>query len=211
MTTPAHIHRPGPFRLLPLCAIAASGLALLLGASPARASEAGRLGVDWGKLALVLQTPPALLFPHGSTHAETFDPDEPAPWVGAEPRLSLVARDWAGSRQLVGDLALTDELRPSHSSRMVVSRVKLAEGRVAPFAQLGLGEWRVDTSMFPTLPREHVLAGQAGLGFELSLSADTVVAFETGWTFLESQNATDVVAQTHPVLFSTNVAARTRF
>ncbi len=94
---------------------------------------------------------------------------------------------------------------------MAVTRLRLADGIVSPFAQLGVGEWRVDTALLPSLPHERMLAGQAGLGFELTLAHDTVVAFEADWTLLRPSDASDVLAQTHPALWGTYLALRTRF
>jgi hypothetical protein len=105
----------------------------------------------------------------------------------------------------------TDELRPTRSNRMVVSRVRLADGLVAPFAQLGLGEWRVDPTVLPALPPEQELAAQAGLGFEVSLSPATVVAFEADWTLLLPGNGNDVIADTHPSFWGACLALRDRF
>jgi hypothetical protein len=187
---------------------AAFALAVTLMALPARAEDP-RMSAEWSRLVAVLLTPPDLL--PRATAPETVDATAAVRWVGAAPRLSLVARDWAESRRLLGDMGLTDELRPTRSSRMVVSRVRLVDGRVAPFAQLGLGEWRVDTTLLPALPHERVLAAQAGLGFELALAHDTVAAFEADWTLLRPADASDVLAQTHPALWGTYVALRMRF
>jgi len=207
MTMSPHIHRS---TLQRACVAASLGAAIALSASGAQAGDAGRLEADWAKLALVLQSGPEALLPR-SPAPESIDPLSPRPWVGAEPRLSLVARDWVGCRPLYGALSPSDELRPTQSSRMVVSRLRLTEGHIAPFVQVGLGEWRVDTSLFPALPRERELAAQVGFGFELSLGRGTVLAFESGWTFLEPQTSSDVLAQTHPALFSGILAARSRF
>jgi hypothetical protein len=198
------MRRPSHIRL------AATGLALaaLLASLPALAGDP-RLAVDWSRLAAVLVTPPELLLQ--TAPLETLDASTPVPWVGGQPRVSLVARDWAESRRLVGDMSLTDELRPTRSSRMVVSRVRLADGRVAPFAQLGFGEWRVDTTLLPSLPHEHELAAQGGLGFELALAPETVVALEADWTLLQPGSPSDVLAETHPALWGTYMAVRTRF
>ena len=211
MKTSSHIHRTGTGRAGAFALGAAVSLGALLATQPAAAGDLEGLALDWGKLAGALKAldPDRLPMTRGSPQPR--DASAPVPWIGAEPRLSLVARDWAGSRRLVGDLALTDELRPSRSSRMVISRVRLARGLLAPFAQLGLGEWRVDTTLFPTLPRERALAAQAELGFELALGRGTVMAFETGWTFLRSGDPSDVVARTYPALFSSCVAVRSRF
>jgi hypothetical protein len=193
---------------------AAVVLAAMVVALPARAADP-RLSAEWNRLAVALLTPlnaPDLVdHPTMPGAAEAPPASAQLRWVGAVPRLSLVARDWAESRRLWGDLALTDELRTTRSSRMVISRVRLADGLVSPFAQLGLGEWRVDTTLLPALPHERVLAAQTGLGFELTLAHDTVVAFEADWTLLRPSDASDVLAQTHPGIWGTYVALRTRF
>jgi hypothetical protein len=212
MRRPSHI----PARqFCPLATAAAVALAAMVLALPAKAADP-RLSAEWNRLAVALFTP--LNAPDLGDHAaipgapETPAAQVPAvPWFGAAPRLSLVARDWAESRRLLGDLALTDELRTTRSSRMVISRLRLADGLVSPFAQVGVGEWRVDTTLLPSLPHERMLAGQAGLGFELTLAHDTVVAVEGDWTLLRPSDASDVLAQTHPALWGTYVAMRTRF
>lgn len=185
--------------------VAAMATLLLVPAAPAAADDLPRLPVDWAKLPLVLESP--ALLSHG---ARALLQDAPA---GSRPgpHLSLVARDWEGSRQILGETVLLDELRPGRSSRMVVSRMHIVEGPIVAFAQVGAGEWRVDSTLFPTLPRERVVAGQGGLGFELSLSPQTVFAFEAESTFLHAHDASDVIAQTHPLLWGGSAAVRTRF
>lgn len=168
-------------------------------------------GIDWSKVAAAMQAGQGLWPGLTQAPAVPADPDADVPWVGRAARLSIVARDWSGSRPVLGAMALTDELRPSQSIRMGVARLRFAEGRVAPFAQLGLGEWRVDAALLPMLPRVHELAAQTGVGFEVSLAPETVLAFETDWTFLHSQDDPDNVTLTHPTLWSTCLAARTRF
>lgn len=184
-------------------------LAASFAAAPALAGDALKLPVDWSRLAPMMVTSQEML-QHGSSSA-SGDTAGPVPWVGAEPRLSLVARDWTGSRELWGAMTVTDELRPARSSRMVVSRLRLAEGLVVPFAQLGLGQWRVDPTLMPSLPREQELAAQAGLGFELALSRATAVALEADWTLLLPTGYGDVIADTHPAFWGACVAMRSRF
>jgi hypothetical protein len=200
MTIPSHI-KLGVAGLVAL----ATSLAPLTAA----ASDGVRLRVDWTRVAPLTATPQEMLRP--PTPMAEDDSSAPLPWIGTAPRMSLVARDWAGSRGLWGDMTATDELRPTRSNRMVVSRVRLADGLVAPFAQLGLGEWRVDPTIMPALPREQELAAQAGLGFELSLSRETVVAFEADWTLLMPGSSSDVIADTHPSFWGACVAMRNRF
>jgi hypothetical protein len=185
-------------------AVAASFVAL-----PALAGDAPALMVDWNRLAPMMASPQEML-QHGSASGVS-EPTAPIPWFGAEPRMSLVARDWTGSRGLWGAMTATDELRPARSNRMVVSRLRLAEGRVVPFAQLGAGQWRVDPTVMPSLPREQELAAQGGFGFELRLSSMTSVAAEADWTLLLPTSYGDVIAETHPAFWSACVAMRTRF
>ena len=196
----------------------AVGLALL--APPAQAGDSPRLSVDWGKLGDVLRQAPGMLLPreHDVEHAEHGDhgeseiPLNARRWIGLAPRMSLVARDWGASQLLVGNLTLTDQLRLTHSSRMVVSRVRLAEGRLVPFAQLGLGEWRVDRSLVPALPLNQQLAAQAGAGFELTVAPSVVVALEANWTLLCNDDlAFQTQTMEHPNLWGSLLAARARF
>ncbi len=208
MRRPSHIP---VYRFGPLAVAAALGIAAIVVALPAQAADP-RLSAEWNRLALALFTPfnAADLAEHAVTSGAQEAPAQ-MPWVGAAPRLSLVARDWGESRRLLGDLALTDELRTTRSSRMVISRVRLANGFASPFALLGVGEWRVDTTLLPALPHDRMLAAQAGLGFELTLAHHTVVAFEADWTLLRPSDASDVLAQTHPALWGASLALRTRF
>ena len=215
---PAAYRRPTHLTAWQSCrlAIAAAGaLAAMLTSPPAHAGDP-RLSTEWNRLAAALLTPlnaPDLVqhTPPPDPAAETLAPPAPPRWLGVAPRLSLVARDWAESRRLYGDLVLTDELRTTRSSRMVVGRVRLAEGLVAPFAQLGLGEWRVDTTLLPSLPHERELAAQAGIGFEIALAHDTTIALEADWTLLHPSDPNDILAQMHPALWGSSVALRTRF
>lgn len=186
-------------------------LVAMLACNGAAADEMPRLGVEWSKLVPVLQAGPEALLPlawawehpqaTGTSHEQ---------WIGTSPRLSLIARDWADARRVVGRLALTDVLRPTRSSRMLVTRVRFADGRLGPFAQLGVGEWRTDTILLPTLPSSRVLATQLGTGFQLELSPVIVVALEVDWTLLRQEDAMTLAA-THANVWGTFVAARIGF
>jgi hypothetical protein len=202
--------------------VAASlGLGLALAAPAARADGSPRLSVDWGKLGDVLRQGTSLLPKEDVEHAEAAHgergengdlPPTARPWVGLAPRMSLVARDWGSSQLLVGNLTLTDQLRLTRSSRMVVSRVRLAEGRLVPFAQLGIGEWRVDRSLVPALPLNQQVAAQAGAGFELTVTPSFVVALEADWTLLWNDDITSqpqTIAR--PNLWGSLLAGRARF
>jgi len=183
-------------------------VAMLAGAGAA-ADETPRMGVEWRKLMPVLQAGPEALLPIAWEHAEArgFSRDQ---WIGTSPRLSLIARDWADARRLVGRLALTDQLRPARSNRMMITRVRLADGRLGPFAQLGVGEWRADTILLPTLPNSRVLATQLGAGFELELSPAFMVALELDWTLLSQEDAVTLAA-THANVWGSFIAARIGF
>jgi hypothetical protein len=193
----------------------ATAVALILLPVDASAADPPRLAVDWSKLALLFEPPPPLLLQNvlsqGSQGSKGELQDRS---YGTGPRLALVARDWEGSRQIVGGMGLLDEMRLGHSSRMVVSRllfVPVGSAPLVPFAQVGAGEWRVDATLFPGLPRERVLAAQAGVGFELALGHHTSLAIEGDSTFLQARDPSDVLAQMHPLLWDAYAAMRTRF
>ena len=203
---------------------AALAIGLGLAAHDARADGTPRLSVEWGKLGDVLRQAPGMLLPreHDVEHAEHGEHGERSEsgeiplaerrWVGLAPRISLVARDWGASQLLVGDLTVTDHLRLTRSSRMVVSRIRLAEGRLVPFAQLGVGEWRVDRSLVPALPLNQQLAAQAGAGVELTIAPSFAVALEADWTLLwEDDVASQPQTIARPNLWGSLLAARARF
>jgi hypothetical protein len=101
------------------------------------------------------------------------------------PNASVVARDWRGSLKIVGARTmLVDDLRPTASNRMVIGRVATNAARISLFAQVGAGEWRVDTVMFPGAVSYSELAGQLGGGFELHLAPRLRVAGEIQYTML---------------------------
>ena len=119
---------------------------------------------------------------------EPEEADRPS-FMDLVPNAALVARDWRGSTKLAGQRTmLVDELRPTASNRMVVARVATG-GRFTTFGQLGVGEWRVDTAMFPNARAYSEIAGQVGGGFELALSSRVRVAGEAQYTVL-SRSAT---------------------
>jgi hypothetical protein len=207
MTTSTHI--PAGRSRFPRWLAAPFVLAAIFASGTADAADPPSQPVDWGRLAAALVASPDVLRV-GPPHEPT-DGSSAVPWVGAEPRVSLVARDWSGSRGLYGDTTILDDVRPAHSSRMVMSRIRLASGVVSPFAQLGVGEWRVDSTLLPKLPHETTLATQTGFGFEVGLGEHTVAAVEADWTLLDPQGGGDVIAQTHPAWWGGTLALRTRF
>jgi hypothetical protein len=93
---------------------------------------------------------------------------------------------------------------------MVLSRVRLANGRFTPFLQVGVGQWRVDTDLVPYLPRDVEIAEQTGGGFEFALTRNAVIAVEGDYTILyREQHEPQMVADARP--WVTFVAARARF
>lgn len=127
------------------------------------------------------------------------------------PAVSLVARDWNSSFRVAGDrLALIDVMRLTTSTRMVLTRVRMSDARIAPFAQVGLGQWRTDPFVLPLTPRYEEIAAQAAAGVELRLVGTWQVALETTTTMLyrEQQNSRDLPAA-H--MWSTTFASRVDF
>lgn len=115
--------------------------------------------------------------------AATSAAEQPS-FIDLVPSASLVARDWRGSMKIAGQRTmLVDELRPTASNRMVVARIATG-GRFTTFGQLGLGEWRIDTAMFPNARAYSEVAAQVGGGFELAVSSRLRVAGEAQYTML---------------------------
>jgi hypothetical protein len=196
-----------------VCPCVSGAVALVICLLANRASANDRLMVDWDKLADILRDG-QLFLPQESWHPalepRAFTSTADSPWLGASTHVSLVARDWSGAQLLMGHMVLTDQLRLSRSCRMVLSRVRLVDGRFSPYVQAGFGQWRVDTDLMPFLPRDVELAAQAGGGFELAMSPMAALALEADYTILyREQHEPQMVAEPRPwVAF---VAARMRF
>jgi hypothetical protein len=170
--------------------------------------------VDWGKLADVLRAARPLfsqeaLFPGASGNAGPSGVDRMRTWRPS-PQLSVVARDWSGAQSLIGHLALTDRLRLSRSSRMVISRLRIADGTVVPFAQAGVGQWRVDTDIMPVMPPDMEPAAQFGGGLEVRIDSHCAVGLEADYTILyRQQHEPQMISGPH--LWGGYFAARTMF
>jgi hypothetical protein len=190
--------------LAPLLAFAAAAVF----SRSAAADDGLRMTVDWGKLGTVLREG-AVSLEARSTEGTGEHRAEPGTTAWTQPRMSVVARDWGASQPLLGRLALTDQLRLSRSSRMVVARVRLGDDRIAPFAQAGFGQWRVDTSVVP-MPYDVELAGQVGGGFELHVAPRAVVALEGTYTLLyREEHEPQMLAS--PQLWGVLLAAKATF
>jgi hypothetical protein len=194
-------------------AILGAAFIVFLVASPARADEGLRLRLDWDGLGALLRQYGSSLGPRETLRAPGPERDasgEPSPWLGMAPRVSLVARDWGASQLLWGQLSLTDQMRLTRSSRMVVTRVRFANGRLVPFAQVGVGEWRVDSTLMPTLSNASHTAAQLGGGFELEVAPRASLAAEGDCTMLyEEGRALDPLASAR--VWMAMLAARARF
>jgi hypothetical protein len=132
-------------------------------------------------------------------------------WFGVAPSVTLVARDWGSAYRLAGDrLSLVDAMRLSESTRMVLSRVRLSNTRVTPFAQLGLGQWRTDPNLLPLMQRNTEVAGQLGGGVEIRLGGAWQIACESSATLLirDEREAQNLPASK---IWSTTFASRLQF
>jgi hypothetical protein len=112
-------------------------------------------------------------------------------WFALTPRFSLVARDWNEAYKVAGDgdrLALVDALRLTTSTRMVLTRVRLNDSRISPFAQVGLGHWRTDPYLLPLTARYTEIAAQAAGGLQVRLIGTWQIALETTMTMLYREN-----------------------
>jgi hypothetical protein len=135
-------------------------------------------------------------------------------WFGVAPRVGLVARDWGSAFRLAGDrLSLVDAVRLSASTRMVMTRVRIANperARVVPFIQLGAGQWRTDPNLLPLTPHDTEVAGQLGGGVEVRLASFWQLACESSATMLVRDGRGEgAIPQTK--MWSTSMASRLTF
>jgi hypothetical protein len=181
-------------------------------------------GIDWGRLLVGLDQyvrhgaeSPQLQTPVGSQPehvGQIYVHTAGNAWFGVAPSVTLVARDWGEAYRLAGDrLSVTDALRLSSSTRMVMTRVRLSDShisRITPFAQLGAGQWRTDTNLMPVLQRSTDVAAQVGGGIELRLTSAWQMACETSATILirDQRESADISATK---LWSTTLASRIEF
>jgi hypothetical protein len=175
-----------------------------------RADQSLRVPVAWNGLEEAIRVGGAmLLLPQAGWRPETRDVVTGTAGTSAVhvPRATLVARDWGGALVLVGHLSPTDQFRLSRSTRMIMGRVHVPIGRFTPFAQLGLGQWRLDPDLFPACVRDVESAGQVGGGMEYSIGRGAAIAFETDYTVLYREQHEPQMVDT-PQHWSSFVAAR---
>jgi hypothetical protein len=148
--------------------------------------------------------------PTGETPAP-IEPTKPValpPIVDFLPRASIVARDWRGSMRVAGARTLLlDDLRPSGSMRMVTARIA-SDARLAPFVQIGAGQWRIDPAMFPHMPRLTSYAGQVAAGFELRATQRLTIGGEAQYNVLYREESGE---DTMPRFVAVILAAQSTF
>lgn len=104
---------------------------------------------------------------------------------GLTPHVSLVARDWGATHTVLGKhLSVSDQIRLSRSSRMIVTRLRLGDDRLSPFTQLGLGQWRIDSDLMPVFPRDESFAVQLGAGLEYKATGGLAFGVQFDHTIL---------------------------
>jgi hypothetical protein len=200
----------------PLHVSASVLISIMFAAGSSAAEGEARLSVDW-KNVLKSGTEWARAHTEEEERAQptqqeaTKHPELGTPWFGVAPNVSLVARDWGAARRLDGGrLSIEDAFHLSRSIRMVVSRIRLGEGRVVPFAQLGLGQWRTDPERLPLPLRDTELAAQFGGGVELHLVGPWEMACEYDLTQLyREQHEPQNIPMTR--LWGAFVASRVQF
>ncbi len=132
----------------------------------------------------------------------------PTDLLGSDPHIAIVARDWTGAYSLTdGRSLLFDRVRMIHSSRMEVTRVSWAGGRLLPYAELSIGQWRADTDLVPWLKSDAAAAGQIAAGFELHVASRCALA----WDLEETRIYSDQQNVPATRLFATFGALRAEF
>ena len=120
-----------------------------------------------------------------NTSRASTTPEGPQPFLALQPSAALVARDWRGSLQVLGAHSMIiDDVRPTASNRLMMGRLATEGSHLSLFTQLGVGQWRVDTVMFPNAVSDEALAAQAGAGFELRITPKMRLASEIDYTML---------------------------
>jgi hypothetical protein len=146
--------------------------------------------------------PERLADPHGAASRDA--------WFTVAPTFSLVARDWNSAQKLAGDrLAIVDAVRLTSSTRMVLTRVRASNARIAPFAQVGLGQWRTDPYLLPRTPRYTEFAAQAGTGIEARIGKTWQIVVETTMTMLCRDGHQAEMPSTH--IWGTTLASSVEF
>jgi hypothetical protein len=210
---------PTNFRILPKRAAIAIAMGAISFFASARAhADPERATLDWGRVLVeadqLARNGTDKMFPAPTTRSEhptdTYTQNATNTWFGVAPRMSFIARDWGATHRLFGDrLSVVDTQRLTRSARMVMWRVRLNDARLTPFAQLGLGQWRVDTLLLPLTPHSEELAGQVGGGFELRVGAWQIACENTVTAIYREQREANNIPQTR--MWSTMLASKIEF
>ncbi len=183
-----------------------------------RADVMPRLTLDWGRVyekgaSLLTMKRTTELPPPEVTRQLGRLPPLGGSWFSFAPRTSLLARDWSAAKHLAGgQLLLTDAMRLTRSSRMVVSRLRFSEPgtRIIPFAQVAFGQWRVDNELMPRTAPDTELAAQGGVGIDLRVTRAWQLAAETDFTIIYRER-NEAGHATAPRMWSTMLASRIEF
>jgi hypothetical protein len=156
-----------------------------------------RLRVDWSSFAAAYRTLSVGSATQGGDASRArVVASEASAWFGSGVMVSIVARDWQGATHLAGGpMSVTDAIRTSRASRMLVARVGLGGGKIVPYVHLGAGQWRDPDQRMRDAPLE--IAGEAGGGFETRIARACAIAVEYDWTslYLEDHRSTGVSPQ----------------
>jgi hypothetical protein len=177
-----------------------------------------RASLDWSRVLVeadqIARSGTDKMFPAPTARTDqaidTYTQNATNTWFGVAPRMSFIARDWGATHRLFGDrLSVVDTQRLTRSARMVMWRVRLNDARFTPFAQLGLGQWRVDTLLLPLTPHNEELAGQMGGGFELRIGKWQIACENTVTAIYREQREANNIPQTR--MWSTMLASKVEF
>jgi hypothetical protein len=104
---------------------------------------------------------------------------DPTELLGTDLRVAVVARDWKEAFNLTdGRSLLFDRLRMIRSSRMAVARFVLVGGRILPYVEASLGQWRPDSDVVPWLRADQEMASQVALGVQVHLAPRCAFAWD---------------------------------
>lgn len=149
--------------------------------------------------------------PRRDYDAKSFaDGITPPPAIDLVPRASVVVRDWRGSMALGGPATVLDDVRPSSTRTLLVRVASGSRGaRVAPFLQAGVGQWRFDPTLFPSLGVKDRVAASVGAGLQVRV-AGLALAAEVQHTALYDDLDTSL-DDMEGAFFTLRFAARARF
>jgi hypothetical protein len=108
---------------------------------------------------------------------------DPTDILGTQLHVAVVARDWQQAVNLTdGRSLLFDRIRVIRSSRMAVGRVILGGGRILPYAEASIGQWRPDTDVVPWLRGDLEVASQVAFGLQVHVTARCAFAWDVEQT-----------------------------